>query len=169
MSDKAFETLMAVADPPLIVLTTAVENERAGCLVGFHAQSSMTPQHYCVWLSKANHTYRAGLRASHFALHFLAENDLDLAERFGTLCGQDIDKFDGLSIDVDPNGVPLLNACPNRILLERVAVLDDGGDHVCFTTEVTSARAAGHFVPLRVSGASHLDPGHESEERAIHP
>ncbi len=169
MSDEAFETLMAVADPPLIVLTTAVENERAGCLVGFHAQSSMAPRHYCLWLSKANHTYRAGLRASHFAIHFLAETDLDLAERFGTLCGQDVDKFDGLDVDVDRNGVPLLMACPHRLLLARVAVLDDGGDHVCLTTEVTSARTGHPFVPLRVSGASHLEPGHGSEERAVRP
>lgn len=160
---------MAAADPPLVVLTTAAENERAGCLVGFHAQSSMTPRHYCVWLSKANHTYRTSLRASHFAIHFLAEDDLDLAERFGTLCGQDIDKFDGLGVEVDGNGVPLLDACPNRLLLERVCVLDDGGDHVCFTSEVTSAQAGGPIVPLRVAAATHLEPGHGSGERAVHP
>ena len=169
MSDEAFDTLMAVADPPLVVLTTAAENKPAGCLVGFHAQSSMAPRHYCVWLSKANHTYRAGLRASHFALHFLAENDLGLAQRFGTLCGEDIDKFDGLDLDIDRNGVPLLTACPNRLLLERVAVLDDGGDHVCLTTEVTSGQTGGPFVALRVSAASHLDPGHDCGERAVHP
>ena len=168
MSDEAFDMLMAVADPPLIVLTTAAENKRAGCLVGFHGQSSMAPRHYCVWLSKANHTYRAGLRASHFALHFLAENDLGLAQRFGTLCGQDIDKFAGLDLDIDRNGVPLLTACPNRLLLERVAVLDDGGDHVCLTTEVTSSQTGGLFVALRMSSASHLEPGHENWERAIH-
>ncbi len=46
MSDDAFDTLMASADPPLIVLTTAAEGQQAGCLVGFHAQSSITPQHY---------------------------------------------------------------------------------------------------------------------------
>jgi flavin reductase (DIM6/NTAB) family NADH-FMN oxidoreductase RutF len=169
VSDEAFETLMAVADPPLIVLTTAVENQRAGCLVGFHAQSSMAPRHYCVWLSKANHTYRAALLASHFAIHFLAETDLDLAVRFGTLCGQDVDKFDGLDVDVDENGVPLLKACRHRLLLERVAVLDDGGDHVCFTTEVISAQTGHRFVPLRVSGAPRLEPGHGSEERALRP
>jgi flavin reductase (DIM6/NTAB) family NADH-FMN oxidoreductase RutF len=166
---EAFDTIMAAADPPLVVLTTAAENERAGCLVGFHAQSSMTPRHYCVWLSKANHTYLAGLRASHFALHFLAENDLGLAQRFGTLCGDVIDKFDGLDLDIDRNGVPLLTACPNRLLLERVAMLDVGGDHVCLTTEVTSSQTGGPFVALRVSAASDLDPGHDSGERTVHP
>jgi flavin reductase (DIM6/NTAB) family NADH-FMN oxidoreductase RutF len=169
VSDDAFGTLMASVDPPLIVVTTVAEDERAGCLVGFHAQSSIDPQHYCVWLSKANHTYRVGLRATHFAVHFLTEADLSIAERFGTVSGEDTDKFAGMDIDLDENDLPLLRACPNRLSLERIAVLDDGSDHVCLTTRVCSASASGAFVPLRVSSAAHLDPGHESDERAIHP
>jgi flavin reductase (DIM6/NTAB) family NADH-FMN oxidoreductase RutF len=169
VSDDAFDTLMASADPPLIVLTTAAEDERAGCLVGFHVQSSITPEHYCVWLSKANHTYRVSLRAAHFAVHFLTDQDLAIAERFGTRSGEDTDKFAGLDLDVDEFGVPLLRACPNRMSLERIAVLDVGGDHVCLTARVTSAAAREEFVPLRVSNATQLDPGHDSEERAIQP
>lgn len=169
MSDDAFETLMAAVDPPLIVVTTAAEGEQAGCLVGFHVQSSITPQHYCVWLSKANHTYRVGLRAKHFAVHFLTAEDLGLAERFGTLTGEDTDKFEGLDVEPDEHGVPLLKAYPNRLSLERISLLDDGSDHVCLTTRVTSSHTSGDFKPLRVSDAAHLDPGHESEERAIEP
>ena len=169
MAADAFDTLMASTDPPLIVVTTVAEDERAGCLVGFHAQSSIDPQHYCVWLSKANHTYRVGLRASRFAVHFLTSADLSVAERFGTLTGEDTDKFAGIDVDLDPHGVPLLRACPHRMTLERLALLDDGSDHVCLTTRVRSAESAGHFEPLRVSNAAHLDPGHGSEERAVQP
>jgi len=169
VSDDAFGSLMASTDPPLIVVTTRAEDERAGCVVGFHTQSSITPEHYCVWLSKANHTYRVALRASHFAVHFLTADDLALAEHFGTVSGDDTDKFAGVDVEDDPHGVPLLNACPNRMSLERLAMLDDGSDHVCLTTRVTSASTAGPFEPLRLSRAEHLDPGHEAEERAIEP
>jgi len=169
VSDEAFDTLMGSADPPLIVLTTAAEGERAGCLVGFHAQSSITPPHYSVWLSKANHTYRVGLRAAHFAVHFLTAQDLALAERFGTLTGEDTDKFAGVDFSLDEHGVPLLEACPSRMSLERIAVLDDGGDHVCLTTRVSSAHTAEGFVPLRLSGADHPDPENDSQERAVKP
>ncbi|MGN6162376.1 MAG: flavin reductase family protein, partial [Marmoricola sp.] len=141
MSDDAFGTLMASVDPPLIVLTTAVGTEWAGCLVGFHAQSSIEPQHYCVWLSKANHTYKVGLRAHSFAVHFLTTDDLPVAEHFGTLTGEDTDKFAGYDVDLDAQGVPLLRVCPNQLSLERIAVLDDGSDHVCLTTRVRSARS----------------------------
>lgn len=169
VSNEAFDTLMASTDPTLIVFTTAAEDERAGCLVGFHAQSSITPQHYCVWLSKANHTYRVSLRATHFAVHFLTATDAALAEHFGTLSGEDTDKFAGLDVDPDENGVPLLTACPNRMTLERIAVLDDGSDHVCLTTRVHSANTKGAFEPLRLANATHLVPGHTNDERAIHP
>ena len=152
-----------------MVLTTAAEGELAGCLVGFHAQSSITPERYCVWLSKANHTYRVGLRATHFAVHFLTEADYPIAERFGTLSGEDTDKFAAWTSISTENDVPRLRACPNRLSLERIAVLDDGSDHVCLTTRVCTANASGSFVPLRVSSATHLDPGHGSEERAIQP
>lgn len=169
MSDDAFDALMSSVDAPLIVLTTAAEDETAGCLVGFHTQSSITPQQYCVWLSKANHTYRVALRASYFAVHFLTTDDLAIAERFGTVSGEDADKFAGLDISLDERGVPLLTACPNRMVLGRLTLIDDGGDHVCLTARVVSAQSAGSFAPLRVSDAAHLDPGHEAEERAVEP
>lgn len=168
-SREAFNSMMASTDPALIVVTTTAEGERSGCVVGFHAQSSLHPGHYCIWLSKANHTYRVGLRAAHFAVHFLTSADLWLAERFGTVSGEDTDKFAGLDVEVDEYDVPLLRACPHRMSVTRLALLDDGGDHVCLPMKVRSAQSVGPFEPLRLSQARHLDPGHEAEERAIHP
>ncbi|HWU22064.1 MAG TPA: flavin reductase, partial [Nocardioides sp.] len=133
MSDDetSFAAVVAAADPAMVVVTTAADGELAGCLVGFHGQSSMEPQHYTVWLSKANHTYRVALRSTHHAVHFLAAGDLELAEAFGTRSGEDVDKFADLPFETGPHGVPLVEALPRRIVLERIALLDDGGDHVC--------------------------------------
>jgi hypothetical protein len=44
MAGHDFNTLMAALDSPLVVVTTADERERAGCLVEFHGQSSIEPQ-----------------------------------------------------------------------------------------------------------------------------
>ena len=87
MAEHDFNTLMAALDSPLIIVTAADERERAGCLVEFHAQSSIEPQRYCVWLSKANYTYRVALQSSHLVIHFLTADDLPLAELFGTQTG----------------------------------------------------------------------------------
>lgn len=169
MSDEAFARLMSSTDSSLIVVTTAAEGERAGCLVGFHTQSSISAERYCFWLSKANHTYRVSLRSAHFAVHFLTAEDLAVAEQFGTLSGEDVDKFSGVECDSGQCGVPLLRAVPNRMVVERTTMLDDGGDHVCITARVVSAEATGAFAPLRLSHVGRLTPGRSSDARTIHP
>ena len=166
---ERFDGLMAALDPPMAVVTTVAEGTRAGCLIGFHAQSAITEAGYCLWLSKANHTYRTALRADHFALHLLSDSDLTLAEAFGTRSGEDVDKFADVDADEDEYGVPLVRALPHRLLLDRVAVLDDGGDHVCVTTRVRDAQGGGPFTPLRLGDVDHLRPGREAEERVVEP
>jgi flavin reductase (DIM6/NTAB) family NADH-FMN oxidoreductase RutF len=169
MPDAPFDQLMASLDGPMVVVTTAVAGERAGCLVGFHAQSAIDPERYALWLSKANHTYRVALRSTHLAVHFLTEDDFDVAEHFGTQTGEDVDKFEGMAFEEGIDGVPLLEACPHRMVVRRVALLDEGGDHVCVTTQCVKATTTGRFTPLRLSRVEHLTPGHDSDERADPP
>jgi flavin reductase (DIM6/NTAB) family NADH-FMN oxidoreductase RutF len=173
--DKAFDTLIASLDPAMAVVTTASGGERAGCLVGFHAQCSITPHRYVVWLSKANHTFRVALHARHFAVHFLADGSADegsaderaedLPRLFGTVSGDTTDKFAGVAWSPGPGGVPVLRDCPNRFTAQRVALLDEGSDHVCLVLEPMEVVAPGPFRPLRLSQVAHLQPGHEAEER----
>jgi flavin reductase (DIM6/NTAB) family NADH-FMN oxidoreductase RutF len=169
VAEHDFNTLMAALDSPLIVVTAADERERAGCLVEFHVQSSMDPQRYCVWLSKANYTYRVALQSSHLVIHFLTADDLPLAELFGTQTGDAVDKFAGLPVDSGPGGAPVLRQCPNWLAVRRIALLDEGGDHVCLTTEPVAAQTAQPFRPLRISQAGHLKAGHGAQERPEPP
>lgn len=169
MNEEVFNDLMAATDPALVVVTTAAEDEQAGCLVGFHSQSSMAPKQYGFWLSKANHTYRVSLRSAHFALHFLTTDDLAVAQHFGTRSGEDSDKFSDLDINTTADGTPLLDDVPNRIVVKRIAMLDDGGDHVAITAQVISAETTGPFMPLRLSHVGDLPAGRGNDERAVHP
>jgi flavin reductase (DIM6/NTAB) family NADH-FMN oxidoreductase RutF len=169
VAEGAFDTLMASLDPPMIAVTTAVAGEQAGCLVGFHSQSAIDPQRYCVWLSKANHTYRVALRSTHLAVHFLTEDDLEIAEHFGTLTGDDVDKFEGMDVRTGPDGVPLLDRCPHRLTLKRTVLVDEGGDHICLAAQCLQAETSGRFEPLRLSRVTHLVPGPKNDERADPP
>lgn len=170
MSGQDIDPLVAASDPAMVIVTTTAEGAQAGCLVGFHSQSSMAePPHYCVWLSKANHTYRVALRASHLAVHFLGREDRSLAEHFGTRSGEDCDKFEGLQVEKGEHGVPLLGDCPHQLVLERLVVVDDGGDHVCFTGRVLQVRGEDELTPLRLSDVMHLRAGRAAEERSVHP
>ena len=80
----SFAELVDSLDCPMVVVTTAVQTVRAGCLVGFHSRCSVEPARYAVWLSKANHTFRIGALAELFAVHFLRASDYELARMFGT-------------------------------------------------------------------------------------
>ncbi|MDO7867349.1 flavin reductase family protein [Nocardioides jiangxiensis] len=160
-----FDEVAAATDPAMVVVTTAVGGERAGCLVGFHSQSSIDPPRYAIWLSRANHTYGLALRAEYLAIHFLGEDQLPLSVRFGTLTGDRTDKFAGLAVEDGPGGVPVLTDVPRHLLVRRVALLDEGGDHVCLSTEPVAVRHGSGFVPLRLSACDELDPGHAHDDR----
>lgn len=166
---QAFTDMMSSLDVPLIVVTASDGNERAGCLVGFHTQSSIEPARFCVWLSKANHTYRIALRATHLGIHFLTTDDLPLAEHFGTLTGDNCDKFADVEAQTGLGDVPVLAACANLLIVKRTVLVDEGGDHVCMAAEVSSAYSPGPFAPLRLSHAGHLEAGHDSGERQTPP
>jgi flavin reductase (DIM6/NTAB) family NADH-FMN oxidoreductase RutF len=169
MPDDAFGSLASSLDAPLIVVTAAEGQQRAGCLVGFHTQSSIEPLRYCVWLSKANYTYRVALHSSHLAIHFLTSADLPLAERFGTLTGDSVDKFAGVRARPGPGGVPVLDDCSHWLIGRRITLVDDGGDHVCVMTEPVAVHSGGKFQPLRLAAAAHLQPGHGNEDRPSPP
>jgi flavin reductase (DIM6/NTAB) family NADH-FMN oxidoreductase RutF len=165
MASEPFDDIMGSLDAPMAIVTTALVDERAGCLIGFHAQSSIEPGRYCVWISKANHTYRVLLRSTHLAVHYLTDADRELARLFGTTSGDDIDKFTRCASTAGEHGVPILTGCPNHLVVRRIALLDEGGDHVCVVTEPVTVRSGGRFTPLRLSDVDDLVPGHQSDER----
>jgi flavin reductase (DIM6/NTAB) family NADH-FMN oxidoreductase RutF len=163
--DGPFDEVVASANGAMVVVTTAAGEQRAGCLVGFHSQASIEPRRYTVWLSKANQTYHVALLATHLAVHFVTNADRDLADLFGALSGDDVDKFARCDWEPGPGGVPLLRRCPHRLIIARTTLLDDGGDHVAVSGWPIAAHAAADFTPLRFADVRDLVPGHEPDER----
>lgn len=147
-------------DPPMVVVTCCVDGERSGCLVGFHSQASIDPERYAVWISRANHTFRLATSAEVLAVHFLRAGDHEVAAHFGGLTGDEVDKFAGVPVVEGPGGVPLLRAVPDRLLLRRDVLHDDGvGDHVAVIGTIVEV-VGGVGSPLRLSDVEDVDPGH---------
>ena len=169
MDTDPFDQLMGSLDPAMAVVTAAVGDERAGCLVGFHGQSSIDPHGYGVWISKANHTFGVALRSTTLAVHFLTDADRELARTFGTLTGDRVDKFEDVAWRRGPHGTPVLTGCDHGLVGRKVSVLDEGGDHVVFTLDPVEVWSRGPFTPLRVSDVDDLTPGHDAEDHPDHP
>jgi len=160
MEQGPFDTVMASADPSMVIVTVAGNGERCGCLVGFHGQVSIDPLRYGVWISKANHTYEPALAASHLAIHHLSADDGELARLFGTVTGDREDKFARCRWEDGPHGVPLLSDCSQWMVGRWVAVLDAKGDHACVVVEPVEVSVGETFTPLRLSQVADLPPGH---------
>jgi flavin reductase (DIM6/NTAB) family NADH-FMN oxidoreductase RutF len=166
-SETTFTDLIAQLNYPMIVVTTASAGQRAGCLVGFHTQCSIEPARFAIWLSKANYSFRVALFADTFAVHALDASNQELATLFGAQTGDDIDKFDHCEWTEGPDGVPLLDDCPNRLISRRIGSFDDGGDHVCVVLEPIRAEGTGPFKPLSSQHVRHLQAGHDVDDRPV--
>jgi flavin reductase (DIM6/NTAB) family NADH-FMN oxidoreductase RutF len=152
---------------PMLIVTTAAGSTRAGCLVGFHSQCGIDPAQYAVWLSKANRTFEIGVLADTFAVHFLDEQDRQLAELFGGVTGDDEDKFAECAWHEGPQGVPLLDDCTVRVTMRRVALHDAGGDHACFVLAPVTVDTPDTFRPLASTSLGNLEAGHAPDERRL--
>jgi flavin reductase (DIM6/NTAB) family NADH-FMN oxidoreductase RutF len=154
----------------VIVTTISRSGERSGCLVGFTTQASMEPARFLVFLSRRNHTFGVAGNADLLAVHLVPAARHDLAARFGSETGDRTDKFaagewDGWS--EGPGGVPVLDGCLHWFagrILHRGADGYEDCDHVPFLLEPieVSDPAAPGEAPLRLSGVTDLEPGHEA-------
>jgi flavin reductase (DIM6/NTAB) family NADH-FMN oxidoreductase RutF len=129
----AFERLVATLDYPVYVVTTAVESELSGCLIGFATQCSIHPPRFLACISKKNHTLALACRAATLAVHIVEEKDRDIAELFGGETGDEVDKFAKVRWHF-AHGVPILDACERWFAGSSLQQIDFG-DHVGFLLE----------------------------------
>lgn len=160
MNDQGdfFEQLTSAIDVPLLIVTLAAGERRAGCVVGFSTQTSIDPRRYLVCLSDKNRTYRLARDADALAVHLVPRARRDLVELFGGETGDDIDKFARCEWHAGPRGLPILAGCPSWFagaIVERI----DLGDHVGLLLEPLQARfEPGEF--LYFQDVADIDPGH---------
>ena len=113
-AEQIFQRLVAQLDYPMFIATVAADGERAGCLIGFATQCSIHPPRFVAGISDKNRTYRVAEHAESMAVHLVPEDAPELAELFGGETGDDLDKFERCAWRPGPDGVPLLDGCPNR-------------------------------------------------------
>lgn len=103
-------------------------------------------------LSPRNYTWTFIRRSRRFAVHLLAEEQLDLLPRFGLQSGRDVEKFEGMEIRRTPSGMPLVPDCCGWMDCRVLSTLD-AGDRVIVLAAVEDAALAGDRRPLRKADA----------------
>jgi flavin reductase (DIM6/NTAB) family NADH-FMN oxidoreductase RutF len=160
---QIFDKVVADLDTPMYVVSTAVGDDRAGCLVAFASRCSLDPPRFAVWLSKLNRTYQVALSAKALAINVLRAGDQDLAEHFGAQTGDEVDKFQDLDWSLGPGGCPVLARCD--WFAGPIANRFDAGDHVAFVIAPQAASARRFGTPfLGTRGAADVPAGHPIAE-----
>ncbi|MGV9269096.1 flavin reductase family protein [Kitasatospora sp. NPDC003701] len=154
-----FDAFVALLDYPVHVVTAAVGEERAGCLVGFAGQCSIRPLRFAVWISKANHTHGVASRAGVLVVHLLPRRRHDLAELFGGRSGDEVDKFAAVPWTPGPGGAPVLTDAA-AWFAGRVHDRTDGGDHTGFLLDPVATRTTALRDTLTFRDVTDIDAGH---------
>jgi flavin reductase (DIM6/NTAB) family NADH-FMN oxidoreductase RutF len=158
---STFEALVGDLEYPMFIVTARAGDEPLGCLVGFATQTSIDPPRFAVCLSHANRTYRLGRDAEHLGVHCVPAHAASLAELFGGETGDEVDKFARAAWHEGPEGVPLLDECPNRFV-GRVVWRADVGDHDAFLLEPIVAEHGTGGDEFTFHRAKRIDPGHDA-------
>jgi flavin reductase (DIM6/NTAB) family NADH-FMN oxidoreductase RutF len=157
----AFHAFVTALDHSMLIVTTAAGEERDGCLVGFHTQTSIDPPRLLVCLSDKNRTYRLARDSDVLVVHLVPADAPDLAVHFGHETGDEVDKLADVAWHPGPGGAPVIERCRNWIageVLERFAF----GDHVGFLLEPIAGEADENERGLRMAETPKMDPGHEA-------
>ncbi len=148
-------------DYPMYIVTVAAGGERSGCLIGFATQCSVDPLRFLVCLSDKNRTYRVARGAGALGVHLVPPAAEHLVELFGSHTGDAVDKFARCAWHDGPEGVPLLDECPNWLVgrvLERVPA----GDHDALVLEPVAAGASENPAQFGFHRAKRFEPGHDA-------
>ena len=157
---SAFDELMAQQDYSLLIVTLAGRGERSGCLVGFASQVSIHPSRFLVCLSVKNRTFDVAQDASIVIVHFVPEEEEELAVLFGGETGDETDKFSQCEWRKGPGGAPVLSALEDWFagrVLDRLGF----GDHCGFLLEPIDGEAHRSGSSLTFRRAKWIEPGHE--------
>lgn len=160
--DGAFERVVGGLDYPMFVVTTALGDERAGCLVGFATQCSIDPPRFLVCISDKNRTHRVLERgADALVVHVAPRDAAELVELFGGETGDDSDKFARCAWTEGPRGLPILDDCKSWFageVMESIPL----GDHVSRVIEPLEGSAEYDGPAYPFSLAKEIEPGHEA-------
>jgi flavin reductase (DIM6/NTAB) family NADH-FMN oxidoreductase RutF len=149
MDVTATTTLFAWLDREVWLLTAAAGGRQGGLIATFVSPASIVPEQPRVLVSLAHTHYTTELvkASGAFALHLLAEEQMDLVWQFGLESGRNRDKLSGLEVTLGATGSPLLNGTIGWLDC-RIETQLDVGDRTLYVAEVIEGRVTNFAPPL---------------------
>ncbi len=138
--------------PCSVVAVTAKAGERQGAMTACAMYVSQAPPLILISISKEFATYELIEKAKEFAINILADNQIDLARKLGTVHGKNIDKLAETKTPMDAAErvkAPLIRGCFGYIECKvKSSFSDVEGDHAVYVGEVESFKMDKDLKPL---------------------
>jgi flavin reductase (DIM6/NTAB) family NADH-FMN oxidoreductase RutF len=147
----AISALFRQVDREVWLVTAQAGGRRGGLIATCVAQASIVPElpRVFVGLSRQHYTWELVEASGGFALHLLADDQIDWVWRFGVQSGRDHDKFAGFNVRQSPTGNPILSDALGWLDC-RVEAKLDSGDRTLYVAEVLDGSLADSRRPLSI-------------------
>jgi flavin reductase (DIM6/NTAB) family NADH-FMN oxidoreductase RutF len=147
MDAAGFRKIMGHLATGITVVTTSVEGNLHGMTANAVTSVSLDPLLLLVCVDRRSHAHEQLLRASHFAINVLAEDQERLSRLFAERRPPEPGQLRGASYRLGPTGSPLLDNCLAYVecaVRERLP----GGDHDVFVGEALHGDVSRDAPPL---------------------
>ncbi|MDP2729491.1 MAG: flavin reductase family protein [Dehalococcoidales bacterium] len=138
--------------PCSVVILSAGDGNSQGAMTATAMYVSQVPPLVVVSLSKTFATYQLIEKSKEFAVNVIADNQLDLAKKFGSVHGYEVDKFKEFGIATEPASkvsAPLVSGCFASIECRvKSSLWDVEGNHAIYIGEVVGFKLNEELQPL---------------------
>jgi 3-hydroxy-9,10-secoandrosta-1,3,5(10)-triene-9,17-dione monooxygenase reductase component len=133
-SMQEFRSALGAFATGVTIVTTSHDGNDVGLTANSFNSVSLDPPMVLWSLGKTSLSLPQFTAASHFAVHILSEEQVDLSVRFAR---RGADKFGDLAFQRGHRDLPLLTGCVARFQCRKLFEYE-GGDHVIFVGEVVA-------------------------------
>jgi len=138
--------------PCSVTILSARADKRQGAMTASAMFVAEIPPLIAVSVSKTFATYQLIENSKEFAINVLADSQLDLAGKFGSIHGYEVDKFKEANIATESAskiGAPLVSDCFANIECRvRSSLWEVEGNHAIYVGEVIAFKVNNKLMPM---------------------
>ncbi|MCI5596587.1 MAG: flavin reductase [Lachnospiraceae bacterium] len=150
----------------VFMLATKSGDVTNGCITNTCIQVANNPTRIAIAVLNTNYTCDLIKESGVFAVSLLDSTcTFETIKHFGFQTGREVDKFEGMQLPTDLNGVPYLGWQTCAVISAKVVSSQDLGSHTLFIAEVQDAKRLSENGPLTYADyQDHVKPKPKKEE-----